>query len=73
MKRADVDDSMVLVHPSARYRYNSNPQEEPPCRLAQRAFYPAAVHMAEIKGAVNGEGLFVPEWERQYRSGKAKS
>ena len=57
VKRADRDDSMVLLHT------NDGPHSQPPCRLAHRAFYPPAVDMYEIQGALNGDGLFLPEWE----------
>lgn len=66
MRRADRDDSMVLIHESVR------PLTLNPCRLAGRTFYPPMAEMPEIKGTINGMGQFVPEWEtpsREQRSG----
>lgn len=52
VKRADQDDSMVLLHGRGG-----------PCRLEGRAFYPPVVNMTEIKGAINALGQFEIDWE----------
>jgi hypothetical protein len=53
VKRADLVDSMVLLHRSYALQ---------PCPLTDRAFCPPAVSLAEIKGALNPNGMFLPEF-----------